>query len=489
MSLNELTIKEASMGLRSKEFTCVELLESCLSQIKNRDTELHAFLTVLEESSMATAKKVDERIAKGLSLKTLEGVPVALKDNMLVQGTITTAGSKILENYCASYSASVVDALQKDGAIILGKTNMDDAAMGSSTESSYFGPTKNPWDTSRVPGGSSGGSAAAVAADLCIAALGSDTGGSIRQPAALCGVAGFKPTYGSVSRYGLIAMASSLDQIGPFGKTVEDAALLFDAIKGADPRDSSSAKASAAPTAAQIKHPIKGLRIGIPREYFIDGMDTDVEKAVRDAIEILRHLGAEIADISLPHAKYGLAVYYIIMPAEVSANISRLDGIRYGYSAHDATSLLETYTKSREEGLGPEVRRRIMLGTYTLAAGYYDAYYKQAQKVRMLVTRDFSNAFLDVDCIITPTTPSPAFKIGEKTADPLAMYLEDVFTVSANISGVPALSVPCGYVQRDGKELPVGLQIFGKHFDDATVLRVGHTYEQATEWRKRKSSR
>lgn len=486
MNLNELTIKEASEGLREKEFSCGELVESCLATIRERDGELHAFLTLLEDGARIAAEKTDQKIAKGAPLKNLEGIPIALKDNLMMAGTRMTCASKILDGYSAAYDATVVSKLKECGAVILGKTNLDEFAMGSSTENSAFGVTKNPHDPSRVAGGSSGGSAVAIAADMAVSALGSDTGGSIRQPAALSGVVGFKPTYGSVSRYGLVAMASSLDQIGPFGKTVEDAALLFDAIKGADPRDSSSARAPSTPISQKLKDPIKGLRVGIPREYFIAGMDADVEKAVRDAIEILRHLGAEIVDISLPHAKYGLSVYYIIQPAEVSANLARFDGIRYGHSSPGAGTLFETYTKSREEGFGAEVRRRIMLGTYTLSAGYYDAYYKQAQKVRTLVTRDFSDAFIDVDCIVTPTTPSPAFKIGEKTADPLAMYLEDVFTVSANIAGIPALSVPCGFVTRDAKELPVGLQLLGKHFDDATVLRVGHAYERATEWRKRK---
>lgn len=482
MALNELTIQQAHDGLVTKEFTCQELTESCLSQIRSVDPRVHAYITILEDEAFAAAKKVDEKITKGLPLKPIEGVPVALKDNMMMAGVRTTCSSKMLETYVASYDATVVSRLKEQGAIIVGKTNLDEFAMGSSTENSAFGPTKNPWDLSRVPGGSSGGSAAAVSADMTICSLGSDTGGSIRQPASLCSVVGFKPTYGTVSRYGLVAMASSLDQIGPFAKTVTDASILYDAIKGADRHDSSSAKGDRPPTQPELKKSIKGLRIGIPREYFVEGMDVDVEKQVRIAIEVLKSQGADIVDIELPHAKYALSVYYIIMPAEVSANLSRFDGIRFGHSTSDAQNLVEVYAKSREEGLGPEVRRRVMLGSYVLAAGYYDAYYKQAQKVRALVTRDFTNAYTKVDCIVTPTAPTPAFKFGEKTSDPLAMYLEDIYTVSANIAGIPGLSVPCGFVERDGKSLPVGLQILGKHFDDATVLRVGHQYEQATDW-------
>jgi len=486
MSLNQLTIREAHEGLTQKKFSATELAESCLGHIEKTDGVLHAFLAVHGESALARAKAVDEKIAKGLEVKPLEGIPVAIKDNMLVVGTVTTAGSKILEKYTAAYDATVVIALKEAGAVILGKTNMDDSAMGTTTESSAFGPTFNPWDIRRIPGGSSGGSAAAVAANECIYALGSDTGGSIRQPAGMCGVVGLKPTYGAVSRYGLIAMASSLDQIGPLTKSVEDAALVFDAIKGSDPHDSSSASARSNPIHASVRQSIVGMKIGLPKEYFIDGLDARVEEKIRAACDVLRDAGAEIIDISLPHASYALAAYYIICPAEVSANFSRLDGIRYGRQAKDARNLVETYCRSREEGLGPEVRRRIMLGSYVLAAGYYDAYYKKAQAVRRLVRRDFDDAFRTVDCIVTPTSPTAAFRIGEKS-DPLALYLQDVFTVSANIAGIPGLVVPAGFIEEEGSSLPVGLQFLGRHFDEETILRVGHTYEQATEWHIKKS--
>lgn len=489
MSLNTLTIQEAHDGLQAGEFSCAELVESCLSAIREKDGELHAYMTVLEESALSRAKAVDEKRAKKIPLKPLEGIPIAVKDNLLMTGVRTTCSSKILDQYTGAYTATILTKLQEAGAIIIGKTNMDEFAMGGSTENSAYGPSKNPWDTSRVPGGSSGGSAVAVAADECIAALGSDTGGSVRQPASLCGVVGFKPTYGNVSRYGLVAMASTLDQIGPFGKTVHDACALFDAIKGPDRHDSSSAHARPQACLPRLKEGIKGLRIGVPKEYFIDGMDRDVDSTVRASFEVLKSLGAEIVDVSLPHTQYALSVYYIIMPAEVSANLSRFDGIRYGHSSSAATSLQETYTKSREEGFGAEARRRIMLGAYVLAAGYYDAYYKQAQKVRTLVARDFADAFRSCDVLVTPTSPVPAFRIGERTSDPLQMYLADIFTVSANIAGVPGLSVPCGFVKRDGHTLPVGLQILGPHFGDATVLSVGHAYEQATEWHTKRPGR
>ncbi len=400
----------------------------------------------------------------------------------MTAGVRTTAGSKILDTYIAPYDAAVVEMLRKEGSICVGKTNLDEFAMGSSTENSAYGATYNPYDLSRVPGGSSGGSAAAVASDECIFALGSDTGGSIRQPASLCSIVGLKPTYGTVSRYGLIAMASSLDQIGPMTKTVEDAAIVFDAIKGSDPRDSSSAVASREPVRPHLETPIQGMRIGVPKEYFIDGMDVDVERVVREAIQKLQTLGATIVPVDLPLSKYALAVYYILQPAEVSANMSRFDGIRYGYSAQDASSLADVYRRSRGEGLGQEVQRRIMLGTYVLAAGYYDAYYKKAQAVRTQVRRDFDNAFRQVDCIVTPASPTLPFKVGEKSADPLTMYLADIFTVSANIAGIPGLVVPCGFAQREGASLPIGLQLLGRHFDEATLLRVGHQYEKATEW-------
>ncbi len=486
MALNMQTVREAHEGLTKKEFSCNELVQECFDQIDRVDETIHAFLAYTREQAFARATAVDEKIAKGHTIGHLEGVPLAIKDNILISGVQATAGSKILGNYIASYNATVIEKLEKEGAIFLGKTNLDEFAMGSSTENSAYGPTKNPWDTSRVPGGSSGGSAAAVAADECIASLGSDTGGSIRQPAALCGITGLKPTYGMVSRYGLIALASSFDQIGPFGKTVEDVAIVFDAIKGVDPHDSSSGRASSDPVLAHLRRGVKGMKIGIPKEYFIEGIDADILKCVEDAIQEFQRLGAEIVPVSLPHTKYALATYYVIMPAEASANLARFDGMRYGHTAQDTRNLIETYVKSRSEGFGAETKRRIMLGTYVLAAGYYDAYYKQAQKVRMLMTRDFNEAFLHVDCILTPTSPSAPFIFGERTHDPLQMYLADVFTVSANIAGIPGMSVPCGFVTRGEKELPVGMQLLGKHFDEVTILAAGHAYQQATDWHTRK---
>ncbi len=488
MALNTLTIKEAHEALVSKECSSVQLTQDCFDRIESIDKDIQAFLTLFADQALATARDTDKKIAKGLDIGLLEGIPVALKDNLMVQGQRTTAGSKILDTYAAAYTATAVHALEQAGAILLGKTNCDEFAMGSSTENSGYWVTRNPHDTSRVAGGSSGGSAAAVAADECIYALGSDTGGSIRQPASLCGITGLKPTYGAVSRYGLIAMASSLDQIGPLAKTVEDASIVFDAIKGSDARDSSSAGAlpKLERTHDTLDKSIEGLKIGVPKEYFIDGMDEGVMVRVREALEDLKRLGAVLVDISLPHTRYALSTYYIIQPAEVSANLARFDGIRYGSSAPEALSLSDVYSMSRSQGFGPEVRRRIMLGTYVLAAGYYDAYYKQAQKVRMLVRRDFENAFLDVDCIVAPTCPGVAFEIGEKE-DPLQMYLQDIFTVSANIAGVPALSVPCGFLNQGGKDLPVGLQFLGRHFDEATIVRVGHHYQQATDWHTRRS--
>lgn len=487
MSLNRLTIKDAHDGLVQKKFSATELTQSCLDHITKTEKSIHAFLAVHSEAALASAQEVDEKIAQGMEITALEGIPVAVKDNMLVQGTITTAASKMLEHYVASYDATVTRKLKSEGAIIIGKTNCDEFAMGTTNENSAFGSTGNPWDPTRIPGGSSGGSAAAVASDECIYALGSDTGGSIRQPAGMCGIVGLKPTYGAVSRYGLIAMSSSLDQIGPLTKSVEDAALVFDAIKGPDAHDSSSATARTEPVHTSIRNPIAGMRIGVPKEYFIEGLDGRIEKAVRSACDVLRDAGAEIVDISLPYAPYALSVYYIICPAEVSANLSRFDGIRYGHQSKDALNLIETYCRSREEGLGPEVRRRIMLGSYVLAAGYYDAYYKKAQGVRQMVRRDYDNAFRTVDCIITPTSPTPAFRIGEKISDPLTLYLEDIFTVSANIAGIPGLVVPAGFVEEEGVSLPVGLQFLGRHFDEETILRAGYAYEQATEWHTRKS--
>lgn len=478
MELHKLNIAEASKGLDKKEFSPSDLFKSVFSRAKEINKKTNAYITLMEEEGSKMAKEADKRTASGERKGVLDGVPVALKDLLATAGTRTTAGSKILENYISSYDATVVAKLRESGAVFLGKTNMDEFAMGSSNENSYFGPVKNPWNLEMIPGGSSGGSAVATASDACIYALGSDTGGSIRQPASLCGVVGLKPTYGRVSRYGLFAMSSSLDQIGPFAKTVEDARLVYDAIKGRDSHDSTTVLPSEPKHKEFKKGSLKGMVLGVPKEYFIEGMDPGVEAAVRTAIGVCKDLGAEIKEVSLPISSYGLAVYYIIMPAEVSANLARYDGIRYGYSAKDAKNLLEVYLKSREDGLGAEVRRRIMMGAYVLSSGYYDAYYRKAQKVRTLVRADFLKVFQDVDALITPTSPSVAWKLGAKLADPLAMYLSDIYTVSANVAGIPAISLPCGF----SNDMPVGLQIMGRHFDEETILHVAEAYEGATEW-------
>jgi len=402
-----------------------------------------------------------------------------------VIGFKTTAGSKILENFDAPYNATVIEKLKTKKSVVLGKTNHDEFGCGSSTENSAYGPSKNPWDQTRVPGGTSGGSAVAVKADECIYSLGSDTGGSIRQPASLCGMVGIKPTYGRVSRYGLLANSSSLDQIGPMTKTVEDSAIVLNAIAGKDPNDSTSVDTKVPDYTKNLNKNIKDLKIGVPKEYFIKGIDKDVEKVIRQAIKKFEELGAKIEEVSLPHSKYALSVYYIIMPSELSSNLARYDGVKYGHSAK-AESLLANYLKSRAEGFGAEVRRRVMLGAYSLSAGYYDAYYLQAQKVRTKIKEDFNSVFKNVDCIVGPVSPSPAWKIGDKVEDPLEMYLMDVYTVSANIAGIPGISIPCGFSKVEGKDLPIGLQILGKHFDEETILRVANNYEQATEWHKNK---
>ena len=466
MELNKLTIKEAHNGLVAKKFTSVELTEACLAEIKKLNKKLNVFITVTEYEALEQAKAVDKKIAAGAEIGILEGVPMAIKDNILVKDIRCTAGSKILENYIATYDATVVEKLRIAGAVILGKTNLDEFAMGASTETSHFGPTKNPHDLKRVPGGSSGGSAAAVAANMCIYALGSDTGGSVRQPASFCGVVGMKPTYGAVSRYGLMAMASSLDQIGPIAKTVEDAEIVFDVIRGKDEMDSTTVERVNKKENKQIS--IKGLKVGLPKEYFIGGMDDEVEKCVLDVVEKFRKSGAEIIDVSLPHAEYTLATYYIIVPAEVSANMARYDGVRYGYKTKKAKTLLDTYLKTRAEGFGDEVKRRIMLGTYALSAGYYDAYYLQAQRMRTLIRQDFLKVFKEVDCLVMPTSPTTAFKIGERIDDPLTMYLSDVFTVSANVAGLPAISVPVG----EANKLPVGVQIMAPWFGEEKLFEI-----------------
>ncbi|MGH2522121.1 MAG: Asp-tRNA(Asn)/Glu-tRNA(Gln) amidotransferase subunit GatA [Anaerolineales bacterium] len=488
MSLTDLTLHEASARLRAGEISSSELTEACLERIEALDAGvhagLHAFLTLTPNLAHAAARTADERIAAwrrdpAQPLHPLTGLPIAIKDVLCLKGTRTTAGSGILENFVPPYTATAVQRLLDAGAVILGKTNCDEFAMGSSTENSGFGVTRNPWGRARVPGGSSGGSAAAVSARMALAALGTDTGGSIRQPAAFCGVVGLKTSYGRVSRYGLIAYGSSLDSIGPLARTVADAALLFSAIAGHDPLDSTSMPAPV-PDVSALPTDLRGVRLGVPKEYFSEGMQSEVEAAVREAIRVLRSLGAEVVDISLPYTEYALPVYYLIAPAEASANLARFDGVRYGPRA-EAGTLWELYRDTRGERFGPEVKRRIMLGTYALSAGYYDAYYGQAQKVRTLIKRDFDEAFKQVDVIAGPVAPTTAFKIGAKTDDPLAMYLEDVFTLPPSLAGVCGLSVPCGF---DRDHLPIGLQLLGPAFGEDRVLRVGHAYEQATEWHK-----
>jgi len=478
VKLDRLTINQIHNGLKKKEFSAVELAKFFLKKIKKQDKKIFSYLEISEKSALFQAKEIDKRIAKKQNLPILAGVPLAIKDIILVKGLKNTCASKMLKNYLAPYDATCVRKLKELGAVILGKTNLDEFAMGSSTENSAFFTTKNPCDFKRVPGGSSGGSAAAVAADLCCYSLGSDTGGSIRQPASFCGVVGLKPSYGAVSRYGLVAFASSLDQIGPITKTAEDAQIVFNAICGKDPKDSTSIEVQR-PTLDQDNverwTPISSLKIGVPKEYFIKGMDLEVEQIIKQAISYLEKQGVIVEEISLPHTEYALAAYYIIMPSEASANLARYDGIEYGLSESQNKNLLEVYLESRGQGFGSEVKRRIMFGTYALSAGYYDAYYLKAQKVRTLIKKDFENAFKKVDVVFTPTSPFPAFKIGEKIADPLSMYLSDIFTVSANLTGLPALSLPVGLT---GTGLPVGLQIIGKPFEDNKILELAKLYDR-----------
>lgn len=476
VELEDLTIKRVQQGLKQKEFSALELAKAYLAEIEKKDKDISAFLTISREQALSQAKEVDQMIAAGKELPPLAGVPTAIKDNILVAGVKCTAGSKILENYVAPYDAKVVEKLKEQKAVILGKTNLDEFAMGSSTENSAFFPTKNPHDLTRVPGGSSGGSAAAMAGDLAVFALGSDTGGSIRLPASFCGVVGLKPTYGAVSRYGLIAFASSLDQIGPITKTVEDCEIVFEAIEGKDEMDSTSISEKRKAKSEKQQFKIQNLRIGVPREYFVKGMDEEVEKVIRAAIKKYEDMGAEIVEVSLPHAEYALACYHIIAMSEASANLARYDGIKYGYSAasnrQEAPNLLDVYLQSRGEGFGAEVRRRIMLGTYALSAGYYDEYYLRAQKVRTKIKQDFDKAFEKVDAIFTPVSPTPAFRLGEKIEDPLTMYLADIFTVSVNLAGLPGLSIPVGQAHN----LPVGLQIIGKPLQENRILEIAKLY-------------
>lgn len=479
--LYRLGIEELSGLLRGRGVSVTEVVESLFERIERVEPEIKAYITLNHERAIEKARECQGLINRGEDLPLL-GIPVAIKDNISTEGVKTTCASKILYNYVPPYESTVTKRLTQNGYILIGKTNLDEFAMGSSTENSAFFVTRNPWDRERIPGGSSGGSAAAVAADECIAALGSDTGGSIRQPAALCGVVGLKPTYGRVSRYGLVAFASSLDQIGPITKNVRDAAILMNIISGLDANDSTSAPVKVPDFTASIGRDIKGIKIGIPKEFFIEGMDKEVEAAVRVAIRVIESLGAIPVELSLPHTEYAVATYYVLATSEASSNLARYDGVKYGFRA-SGKDLMEMYMNTRAEGFGPEVKRRILLGTYALSSGYYEAYYKKAQQVRTLIKRDFDEAFKGVDVIVTPTTPTPAFKIGEKASDPLQMYLSDIFTISVNLAGVPAISIPCGF---SSQGLPIGLQLIGRHFDEEKILQVAHAYEQATEWHKRK---
>jgi aspartyl-tRNA(Asn)/glutamyl-tRNA(Gln) amidotransferase subunit A len=478
MQIHSLSIHEIHDLLEGGQIGAVETVSAFFDRIRAIDSKLNAYLSMLEEQALDEARLFDSK-AGDYSASPLAGVPLAIKDVICIRGALTTCGSRILQGFVAPYDATVTEKLRQAGAVFLGKTNLDEFAMGSSTENSAYMKTRNPWDLDRVPGGSSGGSAAAVAAGLCAGALGTDTGGSIRQPSSFCGVVGIKPTYGRVSRYGLVAFASSLDQIGPITKCVEDAAIMLQVIAGYDPRDSTSVDLPVPEYRNALKETIRGLRLGIPREYFIEGTDPEIEAAVRDAIAVCRRLGAHIVDISLPHTEYGIAAYYIIAPAEASSNLARYDGVKYGHRTQNARDLMEMYRKSRSEGFGAEVKRRIMLGTYVLSAGYYDAYYRKASQVRTLIKRDFLDAFERCDAILAPVAPIPAFRLGEKVDDPLQMYLSDVFTLPASLAGIPGISVPCGFTS---KNLPVGLQILGPHFREDLILRIAYQFEQATEF-------
>ncbi len=477
--LTKLSLTDSASGLSTGKFTSVELVSAYQKRRESLEPKIDAFLQTQDEQALEQAKQVDERRARGDELPRLAGIPIAVKDNFNVIGTETTAGSKILKGYVSPYDATSIKKLKEAGAIIVGKTNMDEFAMGSSTENSAYKPTKNPWDLTRVPGGSSGGSAAAVAADMCVAALGSDTGGSVRQPAALTGTVGLKPTYGRISRYGVLALASSLDVVGTLTKTVADSALLLETMAGEDPRDA-TCHTEFPPSYSNLTRDanVKGLRIGLPKEYFAEGLAPEVDQQVRQAAEHMKRMGAKLVNVSLPHSKYALATYYVLLPCEASANLARYDGIRYGATSKSATTLLETYMRSRAQGFGPEPTRRIMLGTFALSSGYYDAYYRRAQKVRTLVRQDFIKPFKKVDLLLTPTTPTPAFKLGEKKHDPLAMYLNDVMTVAVNVAGVPAMSLPCGFV--DG--LPVGMQLIAPDLNEELLFKVGHAYQRETDW-------
>jgi aspartyl-tRNA(Asn)/glutamyl-tRNA(Gln) amidotransferase subunit A len=478
----EWTIHQAHEKLKDKHISSRELTESVLSRIEAVEPRIKAFITLTPEAALEQARKADEEIARG-RIRPLTGIPLAVKDVISTRGVRTTCASKMLENYVPPYDATVMTRLQAEGAVIVGKTNMDEFAMGSSTENSAFHPTRNPWNPEYVPGGSSGGSAAAVAAGECLGAVGSDTGGSVRQPASFCGVVGMKPTYGRVSRYGLIAYASSLDQIGPLTRDVFDCALMMNALCGYDRKDSTSVDRAVPDFREVLGRDIRGLILGCPKEYLTEGLDPEVERAVREAMTTFEQLGARCREISLPHTEYAVAVYYIIAMAEASSNLARYDGVKYGFRDGQGRSLMEMYQRTRSNGFGSEVLRRIMLGTYVLSAGYYEAYYRKASQVRTLILQDFQKAFAECDLILCPVAPTPAFRLGEKTADPLKMYLTDIYTISANLTGIPGLSLPCGY---SGEGLPIGLQILGNHFGEETILRAAFAFEEATDHHRRR---
>lgn len=484
MELYEQTIQGLYQQLKNRQVSSVELTKAFLSRIETTDQAVNAFITVAAEQALAAAEVADQRIAAG-QCDLLTGIPLALKDIFLTDGVRTTCASKILDNFVAPYDATAWAKLKAQGAVLLGKLNMDEFAMGSSSENSAFGPTRNPWNREHIPGGSSGGSAAAVAAQQAVATLGTDTGGSIRQPASHCGCVGLKPTYGRVSRYGVIAYASSLDQVGPMTRTVTDAALLLGAIAGHDPKDSTSVDCPVPDYAAALPQGVKGLKIGLPKEYFIDGLDPDVQQAMDQAIEVYRKLGAEFVEVSLPHTNYAVATYYLIATAEASSNLARYEGVRFGHRAADTSGLIDLMMQSRAQGFGAEVKRRIMLGTYALSSGYYDAYYLKAQKVRTLIQQDFIRAYEQVDLLLTPVAPTPAFRIGEKTADPLQMYLSDIFTIPINLAGICGISIPAGM---SSNGLPIGLQLLGRPFGEETILRAAYDFEQATDWHTRKAA-
>ncbi len=475
------SIRELHQQLINKERSAVEIAQEALNRIETIEPKIHSFLHITPDRALEQAQQVDAKIAAGEEIGLLAGIPIGIKDNLCTKGISTTCASRILQNFVPPYESTVTQKLADAGTVMVGKTNMDEFAMGGSTETSAYQLTANPWDVARVPGGSSGGSSAAVAADECVVSLGSDTGGSIRQPASFCGIVGMKPTYGLVSRYGLVAFASSLDQIGPLGRSVEDTAILLNAIAGYDPKDATSLKVEVPDYTQFLTPDIKGKKVGVIRETFGDGLDPEVEKTIQGAIAQLKDLGAEIQEISCPRFRYGIAAYYIIAPSEASANLARYDGVRYGARAEDAENLMDMYLRTRSEGFGAEVKRRIMIGTYALSAGYYDAYYLQAQKVRTLIKQDFEQAFSQVDVLVSPTAPTTAFKMGEKTADPLSMYLTDLMTIPVNLAGLPGMSVPCGF---DAQGMPIGLQIIGNVLREDQIFQVASAYEQATEWHK-----